>query len=220
LVRLALLEIEALVSDDGPTALDERERALLAFVRGALAAPERVTADQVESLRRLGFVDGDILDALAHSRPPGFGEMNRFERLGRSLFSASSTEAPDGRPRLKLPFTVVGDEATKFHDPEVKVSGFGPFFGGAFLLSVVAFLLARGQQGTLAAGLCGAALLGTVLLTAEGWWARIAPQLWLVPFVLALPALVSCLVPGTRHGATLRHVVCKFNPWKAARSDP
>jgi alkylhydroperoxidase family enzyme len=66
LVRLALLEIEALVSDDGPTALDERERALLAFVRGALAAPERVTADQVESLRRLGFVDGDILDALAH----------------------------------------------------------------------------------------------------------------------------------------------------------
>jgi hypothetical protein len=135
------------------------------------------------------------IDFVAHSRPPGFGEMNRFERLGRSLFSASSTEAPDGRPRLKLPFTVVGDEATKFHDPEVKVSGFGPFFGGALVLSVVAFLLARGQQGTLAAGLCGATLLGTVLLTAEGWWARIAPQLWLVPFVLALPALVS---PGRR----------------------
>jgi alkylhydroperoxidase family enzyme len=59
-------EIEALVSDEGPAALDERERALLAFVRGALAAPDHVTADQVESLRRLGFVDGDILDALAH----------------------------------------------------------------------------------------------------------------------------------------------------------
>ncbi len=35
-------EIEALVSDNGPVALEERESALLAFVRGALVAPERV----------------------------------------------------------------------------------------------------------------------------------------------------------------------------------
>ncbi len=59
-------DIEALRRPGAPAALEEREAALLAFVRQALTAPEAVTGDGVESLRRLGWIDGDILDALAH----------------------------------------------------------------------------------------------------------------------------------------------------------
>ncbi len=59
-------EIEALVGPAAPAALEEREAALLAFVRRALAEPGAVTADDVESLRNQGWVDGDILDAVAH----------------------------------------------------------------------------------------------------------------------------------------------------------
>ena len=123
------------------------------------------------------------------SRPPGFDDMTRVERVFRSVFSSSSTDAPDGRPRLKLPFTVAGDEATKFHAPDVRVGGFGPFFGGALVLAVLAFLLAASAPGALSAALAAALMTGTVLITGEGWWARLAPQLWLVPLVLVIPGL-------------------------------
>ncbi len=59
-------EIEALAGGDGPIALEEKEAELLAFVRKALAAPESVTAPELESLRRSGWSDGDVLDAVAH----------------------------------------------------------------------------------------------------------------------------------------------------------
>lgn len=59
-------EIEALGGGDGSAALEEREADLLAFVRKALAAPEDVTASELEALRRSGWGDADVLDALAH----------------------------------------------------------------------------------------------------------------------------------------------------------
>jgi hypothetical protein len=117
--------------------------------------------------------------------------MSRGERLFRSVFSPSSTDEPDGRPRLKVPFTVAGDEATKFHAPDVRVGGLGPFFGGALLLAALAALLAARSPGARAAVLTAVGILGTVLITSEGWWARLAPQLWLVPVVLALPGLAD-----------------------------
>jgi hypothetical protein len=125
------------------------------------------------------------------SRPPTFNDMTRVERVFRSVFSPSSTDAPDQVPRLKLPFTVVGDEVTKFHAPDVRVAGLGPFFGGALLAAALALLLAVGTAGVRLALFAAFAIAGTVLLTGEGWWARLAPQLWLVPLVLVLPAMAA-----------------------------
>ncbi|HTP25339.1 MAG TPA: hypothetical protein VMK12_06725, partial [Anaeromyxobacteraceae bacterium] len=124
-------------------------------------------------------------------RPPGFDDMTRIERVFRSVFSASSTDAPDGRARLKLPFTVVGDEATKFHAPDVRVGGLGPLFGGALMLGVLVLVLAFGAPGTPFALFAAVGIVLTVFITGEGWWARLAPQLWLVPLVLVAPGLVA-----------------------------
>jgi alkylhydroperoxidase family enzyme len=50
----------------GSGALEGREAALLQLVRQALSEPATVSAEHVESLRRLGWMDGDILDAVMH----------------------------------------------------------------------------------------------------------------------------------------------------------
>jgi alkylhydroperoxidase family enzyme len=59
-------EMESLSKGGVPACLEEREAALLAFVRRALSAPESVTTSEVEALRRLGWTDSDVLDAVAH----------------------------------------------------------------------------------------------------------------------------------------------------------
>jgi alkylhydroperoxidase family enzyme len=50
----------------GSGALEGREAALLQLVRQALSEPATVSAEHVEPLRRLGWMDGDILDAVMH----------------------------------------------------------------------------------------------------------------------------------------------------------
>jgi hypothetical protein len=59
-------QIQALATGTGPIALEETEAELLAFVRKALEAPESIGEPDLESLRRSGWSDGDVLDAVAH----------------------------------------------------------------------------------------------------------------------------------------------------------
>jgi len=44
--------------------LEDRERLLVAFVMKAIKTPELVTEEDMESLRREGWNDSDILDAV------------------------------------------------------------------------------------------------------------------------------------------------------------
>jgi hypothetical protein len=138
---------------------------------------------------------------VAGSRPPEFERMNRAERLLRSTFAATSNDIAAGA-RLKVPFTLVGTEAPLSGACDLRLGGFGPFFGGALLLSLGALAFAT-RRGAAAAGLVGAGLLATVLSTGEGWWARLAPQFWLVPVTLALAPLASPARRGARLAGAL-----------------
>jgi hypothetical protein len=115
--------------------------------------------------------------------PDSFVEMNRVERLARSIFSESRTDAQE--PRLKLPFTVTSREPGGFWHEGPRIGGFGPLFGGALLLA--AFLVVRGvARRSLALAAGPPAILAWALLNSEAWWARFAPQVWLAA-VVALP---------------------------------
>lgn len=47
--------------------LDDEESAMLAFVLKAFDTPQSVVPGDVEELRKIGYTDGDILDALYHA---------------------------------------------------------------------------------------------------------------------------------------------------------
>lgn len=55
------------LKEDPKTGFDENEAALLAFVTKGLEAPESVGEDDVDSLRKLGWSDTAIFDAIAQA---------------------------------------------------------------------------------------------------------------------------------------------------------
>lgn len=46
--------------------LDEKDRAMVAFVMKAVKTPDAVEKEDVDRLHDLGWTDSDIMDALAH----------------------------------------------------------------------------------------------------------------------------------------------------------
>jgi hypothetical protein len=118
--------------------------------------------------------------------PPEFMAMGRAEKLTRSLLAKSS--GAESMPRWKLPFTIDKQELYIFFNTEPRYGGFGPWFGSLLVLTLIAFPLARARMPqklwSMGAGLATVVVLA-VLVNPEAWWARLSPQLWLVPVILA-----------------------------------
>ncbi len=119
--------------------------------------------------------------------PPEFLQANRARNLAASIFSRS--RAWPIQSTLKAPWQVSQDQWTAFEEPDVLMGGFGPLFPAALVLSVA--LLAIGVwQGGAAPWTAVAVILiiiGSVLPVSACWWARYAPQVWLVPLVALAP---------------------------------
>lgn len=115
------------------------------------------------------------------------------EKLLISLLSPSqNTYQADSGP-LKLPFTLTIEELKQFRMSDVRLAGMGPLFSGAILLSIGALavlLLAERKVGLAVAGLMSIIIL-TMLVNPEAWWARYAPQIWLIPLLAATGCLAS-----------------------------
>jgi len=86
---------------------------------------------------------------------------------------------------LIWPFTARVRDMDVYRFHEVRVAGFGPYFGGALLLSlgllVWALFNPNLPRGALL--LASAAILATIVLSKHFWWPRYAPQTWLLPLV-------------------------------------
>jgi hypothetical protein len=131
----------------------------------------------------------------AKQMPANFRPLNRVEKLFHSLFSASQDQ-PDVT-RLTAPFTIHRSELAAFRMPDVRVSEFGPLFGGALILATLILVRAWPRAPRMAHAV--ACALALMLLSAgvnpEAWWARWAPQLWLLP---AIALVVGFAAAGDR----------------------
>jgi len=59
-------DIEKMENDPLQAPLDDKDRAMVAFVMKAIKAPDTVEKQDVDQLHEQGWTDSDILDALAH----------------------------------------------------------------------------------------------------------------------------------------------------------
>lgn len=127
-------------------------------------------------------------------------KLDRVQIFVMSYFAPSSS-MPD-RVETKFPFYFNRRELSLFEDlsPDPRAGGFGPLYGGCLLLSMVSFgLILLGRAPPAAAFFPILPVLLSVGLT-QTWWARWAPQGWLLPVCLLLPALAawSKQKPGRR----------------------
>ena len=119
--------------------------------------------------------------------PANFDGLNRLEKLSISLFAQSDNVFGERVTRLKIPFTCSAEECGNLRNFDLRIGGWGPFFGGAVLLGLAIVALAfraRRRQAGVALGLIGI-LLASALANPQAWWARYTPQLWLVPVIAA-----------------------------------
>jgi alkylhydroperoxidase family enzyme len=59
-------DIEKMEKDPLDTPLDDKDRAIVAFVMNAVKTPDAVQKQDIDQLHDFGWTDSDILDALAH----------------------------------------------------------------------------------------------------------------------------------------------------------
>jgi hypothetical protein len=119
--------------------------------------------------------------------------------LGYALFGHPGEQPIFGgkNARLMWPFNVRWQDFQIFYSPETRISGFGPLFSGAFLISlgVLGFELARRDAPRAVILLFAGAIATSLLVSVHTWWARFAPQLWWWPI---LAVVVAFTMPGRR----------------------
>lgn len=139
----------------------------------------------------------DKIDIIIGQQPKVFDELNSGTKLLYSLFSRTQNCTAQCTPQLKAPFSRLHDEAPNV---DTRIAGFGAYFSGAVLLSVLMVVLFA--QGFRRKEILGLLLLvtGSFLINPESWWARYVPQMYFVPllvlvasYYLSKPPLSSLL---------------------------
>ncbi len=164
------------------------------------------------------FGRGDFPNfSLTNDTPPDFLEANREANLAASIFSRSRVWPPEST--LKTPWQVDRSEWRQFQEPDVRTGGFGPLFPAALVLSL-AFLAIRLQRGGAAPWMATAIILiiiASVLPVHACWWARYAPQVWLVPLVALAPLGGAVARPNLRRLSWLVLLLLSVNVAGIAR---
>ena len=147
---------------------------------------------------------GDV-DFEAGHRPPDFNEMNGVNRLVRSTFS-EPTVPIDAPSVLRIPFTMAQDNyIARFRGADIRLGGWGVLFSGALTLSLLGLLLlffVPGKPRTVGLVLLGAVAV-SVLINPEAWWARFAPQWYLVALIPSALLLFGTKLPVRAFGMVI-----------------
>lgn len=138
-------------------------------------------------------------------RPPDFNEMNGVNRLVRSTFS-EPTVPKDAPSVLRIPFTMTQDNyISRFWGADIRLGGWGVLFSGALTLSLLGFLLlffVPRKPRTVGLALLGAVAV-SVLVNPEAWWARFAPQWYLVALIPGALLLFGTKLPVRAFGLAI-----------------
>ena len=124
----------------------------------------------------------------------GLDAMLKLDRLQIFVMSYfAPTEIVADRVKTKFPFALNRRELSVFEDltPDARAGGFGPLYGGCLLLALGSLgVILLGSPPPFVTLFPILPVIVSVGLT-QTWWARWAPQGWLIPSALLVPVLCS-----------------------------
>lgn len=126
-------------------------------------------------------------------RPSGFDTRSGPGRLLISTFSEPSL-SKHAAPRMRAPFMGVdGRSIARFAHADIRLGGWGVLFSGALLLGLAGWLFTGRirREARLTALLLTAAVGVSTLINPEAWWARYAPQWYLLALIPGALLLLS-----------------------------
>lgn len=127
-------------------------------------------------------------------RPANMLGRNRVAAFLISNFSFSQGVRTPNSTTLKIPFRVSREELWgRVYEVDIEAGGFGPLYSGLLLLACggAVLLVARPeiQPYNRWALTIAVSILATMFFHTEAWWARYAPQAWLLPLLVLIPSL-------------------------------
>jgi len=121
---------------------------------------------------------------------------NRFVRFGYAIFGRPGNQpypsATNGQPELNAqlmwPFTARPSDLHYYDYHETRVAGFGPYFSGAFLISLglAGWLLMQPGPARWILILAWLTIVASLMVSVHMWWPRFGPQFWLLPIIPAV----------------------------------
>ncbi len=134
------------------------------------------------------LIGKDKIDIVTKMEPKAFNKMSSFEKFTYALFSRTeNTTYERNKPKLKLPFKIYKSEVTELYSPDTRIGGFGPYFTLSLILFIILFipsfviLLRKEKDKVKYIFIPLAAIIITMLMVGECWWARYVPQFYLIP---------------------------------------
>lgn len=120
---------------------------------------------------------------------------NRFIRFAYAIFGRPGSQPffQGENANLMWPFDIGWKDFHIFYFHEVRISGFGPLFSGALIMSLLLFgaVLVRPSIPREIIILFIGAIVLSVLISKHTWWARYGPQLWWLPIIAVVAGFVS-----------------------------
>ena len=117
------------------------------------------------------------------------------ERFFYAHFGTPSNAPYDKKDNAKLAVPFVSSfsswDAYRFH--ETRVAGFGPFFSGLFILSILylMYFLKTNKDKRLFVFCVYGAIISSLFISKHFWWARFAPQIWFIPIIPLILGIAS-----------------------------
>lgn len=120
-------------------------------------------------------------------QPSSFKNMNRFERLFQSIFSKAIWSQSPLNNELKFPGTYSYQEKTNYEIADGAMAGFGPYFSLTFLICLLVFPITYfyNKKIFFLASTSIFLILLSVFISRIGWYARYAPQFYLICIIIS-----------------------------------
>lgn len=138
--------------------------------------------------------ESNITDTVAVSGTRDFENRNRWSRFYRSMYS-KTYNSMNGVSERKIPLQISRDEYHWIKGSDPRIGGFGPWFSGAFTLSLLSLLLLLRKsdrpERTRMLLVALLVLISSILVHPAFWWARYVPQLYLIPVLVAVFLMTS-----------------------------
>ena len=141
---------------------------------------------------------GHVGNMVLMEMPKSMQKDNNTMIFIKGIFSKSENSSPsyspyNDQPDWKIPFTISMQELKNFVSPDLRIGGFGYFFGGVFILTIIGTVIyiieyrKKQEYDEIAKNLL---FLGTslilVLLLDGSYWARYIPYVFMFPVLVLL----------------------------------
>ena len=127
---------------------------------------------------------------------------NNFMIFTKGIFSKSENSSPryaaeHNEPDWKIPFTITKEELTNFVSPDLRIGGFGYFFGGVFILSIIGTVIylykfiKKKEYDSLITHLLVLGITFTLVFVLDGsYWARYIPYVYMIPIFVMINFMI------------------------------